>query len=384
MYPANEGDAFLISFGNNQSCNLLIDMGLKKTYQNSIKPDLIKLKHNGKHIDLLVVTHIDNDHILGAIEFVKENGADSKIVEVKEVWHNSYRHLQFAEKKPISLNTDETSILNQIKNQNSPKTIKNGLSEVTIDEGLNLASLLYKYKYSWNLAFEGKAITKQNQVIVVSPDISIRVISPNIRKLNKLAKKWKERLESEKYNFTLNEDELFDDAFEFFMLYSDHDSEIQEISGNDDVSTYEELLQIKGKDNSLTNGSSIAFIIEYRDKQLLFLGDAHEDIIYEELLYLKNSGYKLDFEIVKVSHHGSNNNISNRMLEIISSKRFLISTNGKRSHPDITTIAKITASSENIEIIVNYPHEKIEIFRNSLKENQNQFKLITTCEIIIE
>jgi beta-lactamase superfamily II metal-dependent hydrolase len=124
--------------------------------------------------------------------------------------------------------------------------------------------------------------------------------------------------------------------------------------------------------------------MEYNCQKLLFLGDAHEDIIYEELSSLKESGYELDFEIVKISHHGSNNNISNRLLKLISSKRFLISTNGKHHHPDLGSIAKIIASGQETEIITNYTHDKLDVFKSTLAKSQNKIKFITTNEIIVE
>ena len=90
MFPAENGDAFLIRFDNKK--NILIDMGYADTYKNHIKDSLLKIKNENQCIDLLIITHIDEDHIEGAIEFFKENGSanNPNIIEVKEVWHNSY------------------------------------------------------------------------------------------------------------------------------------------------------------------------------------------------------------------------------------------------------------------------------------------------------
>ena len=382
MYPANEGDAFLVSFDSG-STNIIIDMGLQKTYTDYIKPDLVDLKSHGQSVDLLVVTHVDNDHIVGAVNFIKENGAKDEIIEVKEVWHNSYRHLQFS-KQDKPLDQEEKSTLKQIGSQNRILTKQSGLQDIKIEEGITLAGLLYGYDYSWNEKFDGKAVLKQRNVIEISSDLTIRIISPNTKKLDVLAAKWKAILESEKYNFTLNDDEIFDDAFEQYMRMPEFFSETKDIARNEGKLSFDELVNLQGNDRSSTNGSSIAFIMEYSGKKLLFLGDAHEDVIYDELASLKYTGYALDFEIVKVSHHGSNNNISNRLLELVSSKRFLISTNGRHSHPSLGAIAKIIASGQETEIITNYAHDKLESFKSTLAKNQNKIKFITTNEIIVE
>jgi beta-lactamase superfamily II metal-dependent hydrolase len=382
MYQAEPGDAFLLSF-DNESINMIIDMGLQKTYSNYIKQDLIDLNQRGHSIDLLVVTHVDNDHIEGVVKFIGENGENSEIIKVKEVWHNSYRHLQFS-KQDKSLDQEEKSTLKQIGSQNRVLAKQSGLRDIKIEEGITLAGLLYGYDYSWNDKFDGKAVLKRSNVIEISPDISIRIISPDTKKLDVLAARWKSKLESEKYDFTQNNDELFDDAFEQYMKMPEFHSEIQDIARNEKQYSFDELVSLKGRDKSATNGSSIAFIIEYKGYKLLFLGDAHEDNIYDELCSLNSLGYELDFEIVKVSHHGSNNNISTRLLELISSKRFLISTNGRHYHPDLGAIAKIVDSGQKTEIITNYPHEKLEVFQTSIAQQQHQVKFITTNEFIVE
>jgi len=68
ILPANSGDCFLIEF-NNDEC-IIIDMGFKDTYYKYLKPLLISLKNKGKKISLLVITHIDKDHIGGMQEIL--------------------------------------------------------------------------------------------------------------------------------------------------------------------------------------------------------------------------------------------------------------------------------------------------------------------------
>lgn len=56
---------------------------------------------NGEELSLVIVTHVDQDHIEGIIELFNENGTadDPKVIPIKEVWHNSYRHLNFLNQK---------------------------------------------------------------------------------------------------------------------------------------------------------------------------------------------------------------------------------------------------------------------------------------------
>ncbi len=101
-------------------------------------------------------------------------------------------------------------------------------------------------------------------------------------------------------------------------------------------------------DSSAANGSSIAFILEYDDKRVLFGADAHAPVLTEALKrYAKQVGEaRPRIDLVKLSHHGSNANLSTAMLALIDCRRFLISTNGDNfAHPDDAAIAKVIATS---------------------------------------
>lgn len=371
-YKAGKGDAFLVSFGENQEYNIIIDMGMPVTYEECIKEDLEKMAKNGKKIDLLVISHMHRDHIGGALEFIKDNGKNQDIIKVEEVWHNSYRHLYF---EHIEEEDDKLTInyLKQIINQNRDIYKPDGIHKISAEEGTSFAGNLLMYKYNWNTSFEEKAVSINTCIPQnISDNINIIILSPNSQKLNKMSKEWLTELKGKK----LSKNHIFDDAFEFYMQNDPRlDSEISKISANKNYGklAIEDKLP---KDTSITNGSSIAFIIEYKKKEkkkkLLFLADAHEDIIYENLNLLKEAGYKLDFELVKVSHHAGLENTSNRLIDLIESKRFLISTNSDSpKHPHINVLSKIITKKTNYtkEIIFNY--ENIKILKTLKQDSDN-------------
>ena len=94
IYPAKKGDCFLISFEETEEEKkyLLIDCGYVDTFQKYLKNDLIKIGESGANLKKLILTHIDADHIQGAIRFLKDSSAE-RFITIKEVWHNRYRHL---------------------------------------------------------------------------------------------------------------------------------------------------------------------------------------------------------------------------------------------------------------------------------------------------
>ena len=82
--PARYGDSFLINIcDGTKQYNILIDCGLKDTYNEFIKKELVSIKK----IDLLVLTHIDDDHINGAIELFQDADIIDNIV-IDNIWFN--------------------------------------------------------------------------------------------------------------------------------------------------------------------------------------------------------------------------------------------------------------------------------------------------------
>ena len=86
VFPAGAGDCLLIDFIK-EDYRILIDGGYAETYRKYLRKCLTELAAQGKRIDLLVVTHIDSDHIGGIQAFLEENGfADNpSVIRVDQV-----------------------------------------------------------------------------------------------------------------------------------------------------------------------------------------------------------------------------------------------------------------------------------------------------------
>ena len=144
MLPANEGDCILVTIPR-EDIRILIDGGTSETYTACLRERLLQIKEKGKGLDLLVVTHIDNDHIGGIIELLKENGsfAESKIIRIQNIWHNSYRHLQFH--KELATGKAEKQILQKIAAQGVSQEMRQfaqGKKEISALQGTSLAALI--------------------------------------------------------------------------------------------------------------------------------------------------------------------------------------------------------------------------------------------------
>ncbi|OXS75821.1 AVAST type 1 anti-phage system MBL fold metallo-hydrolase Avs1a [Domibacillus enclensis] len=350
MMPASYGDSFLISCKNLSDTNILIDTGFISTYTNYLKPRLLKMNKAGKSLDLMIITHIDADHISGALKLLQENGfsSDSKIINIKEIWHNSYRHLHKKDLENAEIENEiDKNIIKDINKMGYPTEIiinKDFKKDIGAKQGSSLAALIKHGGYAWNSSFGGESINIENKnVIDIGKEIRIRLLSPDVDKLNSLEEYWKKELRKLGFKSKLDGKALFDDAFEFLMAYEktlipkDFQQNISSSKKEIESLVKEGFIE----DNSPTNGSSIAFVLETKNKKILFLADSHPSIITKELKKIYGNNL-IWFDAIKISHHGSKGNTSPELLEIIDSNNFFISTNGmKFNHPDLVTLSRI-------------------------------------------
>jgi len=315
LLHANHGDCILVTHHSRDKIfNLLIDGGNGATFKygprgrssGPLRLVLDELKTKGQHIDLAILTHIDDDHIGGLLSAFKTPGYLDEMVE--SIWFNSSRLIthHFNEKdipqNDICLSDD------------SPQTCAR--------QGKALETLLDE------IGCERAPLIMAGQIIEKGP-FKFTVLSPDEEKLRKLLCVWPEEKS----------------APETTGAATDYALTLDEIWAADAFSP----------DTSIANGSSIAFLLQADDKALLFLGDAHDETIVRSLRSLDfSSEAKLAVDLVKISHHGSQYNTSPEFLKLVESRRYIISTNGsKHGLPNKRTIARILALSDGM-VCFNY------------------------------
>jgi hypothetical protein len=111
-------------------------------------------------------------------------------------------------------------------------------------------------------------------------------------------------------------------------------------------------------DTGAPNGSSIALLAEFGGASVLLAADAHAPVLAASIRTLleRRRIPRLKLDLFKVSHHGSQNNLSKELLNLIDCSRYLISTNGDHFyHPDRQAIARILKyGGDRKELHFNY------------------------------
>ena len=294
----------------------------------------------------MVVSHIDSDHISGVIKILEE---DELPIPIRGIWYNGYRHVQAT---TVVSDEKETFVHKNICKQ----YLQDEDKPVSAKQGCTLSSLIMRHGITWNAPVNGGAIVAP--ISIQLRDASLHVLSPSEQNIKTLGKFWKKRLIKDGLLAKAHSEEYWDDAFEFSLSnekpgFHFHDKKVSKTFDLNKLMTEEYI-----PDDSATNGSSIAFVLETKDNRVLFMGDSHSETIEESLVSLygmENQPYS--FDAVKLSHHGSYNNNSPKLFELISTDKWIISTNGEKyNHPDMPTLAHIiTRGTGGRELYFNYP-----------------------------
>ena len=385
VFPARDGDSLLIS--DSRGHNILLDAGHQDTYKKWIRPRLQELSSSGQALTLFIISHIDADHISGAITFLEENGTSTnpKIITIDQIWHNGFRHVQknqeYSNRQIDPLSKD---ILVSINSQ--PITVlQEEERSISAKQGSSIGALILAAGYNWNQAFSGKAVTADADpsIIDISSNIRISLLSPVGDDLLGLEKYWRRELYKLGFREKMDNNDLFDDAFEFLLMRE----KVQQRSNiatpiSESNFNVEKLLQVPFKeDPSVTNLSSIAFVLESGNKKLLFLGDSRASTVVHSLMKLYNpteTGLRFDF--IQVSHHGSFGNNDPELFKITDSPIYCISTSGeKHGHPDPETLAWIIgrASSFQRTIYFNYGHKMMRMLNDDSLKSQYHYAVYT-------
>jgi beta-lactamase superfamily II metal-dependent hydrolase len=312
VLQAEFGDCFILeSKSGKDSVNVLIDGGPYQTFEKHLKPTLQKIPSNGK-LDLMILSHIDNDHIIGLLDLLAEiknqrEAGKKELVQVKKIWHNSFNDLLKLQAEPNKL----------LKNIFSAKSMAEGpnIGESLVmkgfQQGTDLTKLAKILKIPINPDFD-KIIVVNDKIRSLSlNNMSIELLGPTKKNVDKLQKEWKKWLEKKR-----TEENVV------------------------------ELLEFV--DKSVPNLASITFLARIKNKKILFTGDGLGDDIIDMLsknsMLDKNGKFYVD--VLKVPHHGSDRNTSLEFFDTINANYYIISANGRDDNPSLRTLKWILESGK--------------------------------------
>lgn len=312
MLPAGHGDCLWIEYGDaGDPSRILIDCGTKGTYQR-LRAHVAARLEKSRRLELFVLTHIDADHIGGAIPFLKNSRKLG--LEFDDVWFNGWKHLPSR--------------------------------KLGAKDGEVFSTLIQDLELPWNAWRDNAPVVvgKKGEPLparVLPGGMKLTLLSPTRDKLAKLRTRWQQELRRHGLTPGSKRD------FRRFL------------SGTRSASADVDALAATpfDPDSGAPNGSSIAVLAEFEGKSVLLAGDAHVPVLLAGIkkLLQERGEKKLRVDAFKVSHHASQRNLSRELLEVLDCNRYLVSTDGSHfHHPDREAIARIIKSGPRPDLFFNY------------------------------
>lgn len=312
VLPAGFGDCLLVSCPVGRGVwRMLVDTGPDETYP-ALKKRLsdIPLAADGRrHIDLFVVTHIDHDHIGGARLLLEDK---SLALSFGDIWFNA---------PPTP----------------RPKGVAEGqlLAEIL---GAGPASL------PWNEAWSGEPVSTPALAGGVQLGAKrlprLTLLSPTPGELKDLYKVWAKELKR-------------------LRLKQRDWPDVVPTARGTGPSALEDLAARKTpQDQSIPNGSSIAFLLEHKGASALFCADAFTTVLtpaIQALAARRGLQGPLQVDVIKLSHHGSRANVTNDLLKAVTARHYVFSTNNSYfKHPDEEAVARVILGADAPTLWFNY------------------------------
>jgi len=359
---ARKGDCLLLHVGTKSAPSLvLIDGGPSNVYKPHLKPRLERIKEvrglGGSAplpIDLLMVSHVDDDHIHGILDFTRELRAAAGVpfARISSLWHNSFDEV--IGNTPAELTAAVTA-------QFGTASLADGLSEdatvdsdedeevvhsslkvlASIEQGHQLRLDADKLGVALNSEFDEKLIIAESTPVDMGDDLSFLVAGPMVPELKKLQAKHDQWLK---------------------------DLKAKGLKPSDALSAY--------VDKSVPNLSSLVLLATCGGKSILLTGDARGDKILEglESVGALKPGKSMHVDVLKVPHHGSSNNLETGFFERITADRYVFSGNGEHGNPERESLEMLLEArgTDPFEAHLTYPIDEIDVARKEDHEKEQK------------
>ena len=335
MLPARSGDALWITYGDAPARHVLVDCGFAGG-----APAIADRITSAGRVELFVVTHIDGDHIGGAIPLLDDPDAAARI---GDVWFNGwYQVREFLSHRQAD----------------------------AFQQRLDRADRPFRWNGAARDDDPPRAIgTRPDGFPVVELDggLTLTVLSPTPAELRELGRRWPQALRELRQG-----PPMLGRRARPQPVPDPGALDLAALAGEAPVA-----------DPSVTNASSIAVLAEYAGRSVLLTGDAHADVLAASIRALQEHrglpGERLRCDALKVSHHGSANATTPELLDLLDCRRYLVSTDGSGGHyhPDRAAIARIvTGGGPSPELYFNYRTEFTALWADAALQRRYGFTAV--------
>lgn len=325
--PAEKGDSAWIRWGNGRQ--LLVDLGTFETGKRLAKR-LEAMAPDRRAFDLLVISHVDEDHLGGAISALVKPDKPLPDVLFSDIWFNGWANLSGLQ---------------------NPLSDDSRLEALGPAQGEEFSGWLQSR--AWNNTFSRGPVERRGdslRTIDLGGGLRVKVLGPTRAGLKSLVPTWRKEVTKALASGRLKE------SAQGIQI----PSTLEPLGGRSRpvLSTKADLELLaktpSAKDPSAANGSSIILLLEWHGRTVLLTGDAHADDVVDGLNQLKEDG-PIHLDVLKVPHHGSAKNLTRDLVEAVDCPYWVFSSDGStHRHPDPEAVARVLRWSKRQPVTLGF------------------------------
>ena len=358
-FHAADGDCCLIESRDSPSRRVLVDGGRTASYEANTRNVLGAIRNQGGKLDVICVSHIDDDHISGIVRLVEDEVAWRQFEFLKttkpttkppsiarppkigEVWHNGLFRLVGDETghavEPV-LGTVATILAGSPAE--SVRTLASKLDDIITGElsSMELTRRLSPQQLGipLNPRSGGRLLKRsasgppKSSEDVTLGSLRIFLLGPSQDDIDKLRVTWQKFLEKSKDALAKLHQELLHDEERLGALSP-------RIVANPmlDEALGQGLSQV-----TEANLASLMLLVEEGTRKVLMTGDGVSSEIIEGLQRHKklDASGRIHVDVLKVQHHGAKANVDDQFVRTVTADHYVFCGNGAHTNPELEVV----------------------------------------------
>ncbi|CAN5334555.1 hypothetical protein BH10PSE6_BH10PSE6_23870 [soil metagenome] len=354
IFQSAKGDCLLLEARD--GTRMLCDGGMAASMRDYVRDELAKLREAGQRLDYVYVSHIDQDHISGALQLLEDElewrlfdyheqqgtpirkPKAPRPPEIGGVWHNAFRD-------QIGKNAGEVEDLLAAA---APPLLASAVPEI-VALGEELQQIAVSIPEAIKVSRYASAdlldipvnrlpgshdapkllMVRDDQEAFAVGSMRLTIVGPTSEELALLRDGWNTFLRGAKGKEQIKK--LRAEIRRKIDAFGAERFDLRDWNGIEDY-----------KGVTAPNIASLMFMVEEDGKRLLLTGDCQQDFI---LKGLKLTGFldagHLHIDVLKAQHHASEHNFDDDFCRKVSADNYVFCGDGSNGNPELSVIQMI-------------------------------------------
>jgi beta-lactamase superfamily II metal-dependent hydrolase len=354
IFQSAKGDCLLLEARD--GARILCDGGMAASMRTYVRDELTKLREAGEKLDYVYVSHIDQDHISGALQLLEDelewrlfdyHEAQGTPIrkpkaprppEIGGIWHNAFRD-------QIGKNAGDVENLLAVA---APPLLASAVPEI-VELGEELQQIAVSIPEAIKVSRYASAelldipvnqlpgsqekpkllMVRDGQDAFDVGAMRLTIVGPTSEELTLLRDGWDNFLRDAKGKEQIKK--LRAEIRRKIDAFGAESFDLRDWNGIEDY-----------KGVTTPNIASLMFMVEENGKRLLLTGDSQQDIILKGLALagFLDDGH-LHVDVLKAQHHASEHNFDFEFCRRVSADNYVFCGDGSNGNPELSVIQMI-------------------------------------------